>query len=89
MRTDVVFESADRCIVLDKKFYAEALKGRYGGRKLNSSHLYQLFTYVQNRSAEHDGAPVHEGMLLYPVVEEPSRSTIGSPGSDSACGPWT
>lgn len=70
MRTDVVLEAADRCIVLDTKFYAEALRGRYEQKKVDSGHLYQIFAYVENRSAGRNGGPSHVGMLLYPVVDE-------------------
>jgi 5-methylcytosine-specific restriction enzyme subunit McrC len=73
MRPDLVLEGADRCIVLDTKFYKEALKGRGAVAKINSGHLYQLFTYVHNRAAAHGNQPAHEGMLLYPVV----RDTFG------------
>lgn len=70
MRTDVVLEAADRCIILDAKFYVEALKGRFEQKKVDSGHLYQIFAYVENRSANQNDGPPHEGMLLYPVVDE-------------------
>lgn len=70
MRTDVVLEAADRCVILDTKFYAEALKGRFEQKKVDSGHLYQIFAYVENRSADQDEGPPQEGMLLYPVVED-------------------
>jgi 5-methylcytosine-specific restriction enzyme subunit McrC len=80
MRTDVVLESDDRRIILDTKFYAEALRGRYETKKVDSGHLYQIFAYVENRTATLPGSPPHEGILLYPVVEDASRSTIGCNG---------
>jgi 5-methylcytosine-specific restriction enzyme subunit McrC len=70
MRSDVVLESAERCIVLDTKFYHEPLTSRFGTRKVRSDHLYQILAYVGNRSASGNHAAPHEGMLLYPVVDE-------------------
>jgi 5-methylcytosine-specific restriction enzyme subunit McrC len=70
METDVVLESVDRCVILDTKFYAEALRGRSEQKKVDSSHLYQIFAYVENRAAKHHDRPPHEGMLLYPVIDE-------------------
>jgi 5-methylcytosine-specific restriction endonuclease McrBC regulatory subunit McrC len=70
METDIVLERADRRIILDTKFYAESLVGRGQRKKVIANHLYQVFAYVQNRDAELPGIP-HEGMLLYPVVEDP------------------
>lgn len=70
METDVVLESPDRCIILDAKFYYNALRGHRGGKKVASAHLYQIFTYLENRSAAIVPGPVHEGILLYPTVDE-------------------
>lgn len=68
MRCDIVLESPDRQLVIDTKFYKQALVG--GEKRVIAAHLYQIMAYVQNRSANQGGAP-HEGMLLYPVVQEP------------------
>ena len=70
MRPDVMLDGADRRIVLDTKFYQEAPGGHMGG-KLISAHLYQILAYVRNRQAAEPTGPHHEGMLLYPVVDEP------------------
>jgi 5-methylcytosine-specific restriction enzyme subunit McrC len=71
MQTDVVLESADRCLIIDTKFYDRALDtGRFGTERLRSGHLYQLFAYLENRTASRPDI-VHEGMLLYPVANEP------------------
>jgi 5-methylcytosine-specific restriction enzyme subunit McrC len=69
METDIVLERPARRIILDTKFYAESLVGRGQKKKVIANHLYQVFAYVQNRDAEVPGVP-HEGMLLYPVVED-------------------
>jgi 5-methylcytosine-specific restriction enzyme subunit McrC len=68
MRTDVLLEAHDRRIILDTKFYAEALRGRFESRKVDSGHLYQIFAYLENRTATL--REPHEGILLYPVVDE-------------------
>jgi 5-methylcytosine-specific restriction enzyme subunit McrC len=70
MRTDMVLESAERCWIIDTKFYAEALRGQYAQKKVDSGHLYQIFAYVANRTATHAGGPPHHAMLLYPVVDD-------------------
>jgi 5-methylcytosine-specific restriction enzyme subunit McrC len=67
MRTDVVLRGPDRTLVVDTKFYADALSAWRGGEKVRSAHLYQVFTYLENLAPEAD-SPV-EGMLLYPAVK--------------------
>ncbi|HSW29776.1 MAG TPA: hypothetical protein VLH75_09880 [Longimicrobiales bacterium] len=71
MWADVVLESRERRIILDAKFYETALDGPFGARKLRSVNLYQLLAYLRNRQAREPVGPPHEGVLLYPVVEEP------------------
>lgn len=70
MRTDVVLEAPDRRVVLETKFYAEPLASRHGAKKVRSAHLYQILAYVDNLAAHCGHRPPHEGMLLYPVVNE-------------------
>jgi len=66
MQTDVCLKSRDRAIILDTKFYAQALKERHrGNAKLPSSNLYQLFTYLRQQSHV-SGWEQSEGVLLYP-----------------------
>jgi 5-methylcytosine-specific restriction enzyme subunit McrC len=66
METDVCLRGPDRAIILDTKFYAQALKaGAHGTAKLSSPNLYQLFTYLRQRSCD-PGWEQCEGVLLYP-----------------------
>lgn len=69
MEGDVLLDSSARRIVMDTKYYGEALAGYRGARKLRSDHLYQLLAYLRNREATEPG-PRHEGVLLYPMVGE-------------------
>jgi 5-methylcytosine-specific restriction enzyme subunit McrC len=79
MRTDVSLNSKERQIVLDTKYYAEALQSYRSSDTVRSGHLYQLFAYLQNCAARASddrttalaAVPVDaavEGILLYPCV---------------------
>lgn len=60
------FHRRGRAIILDTKFYSQALKGGdHGSAKLIPSNLYQLFTYLRQR-ASISGWEQAEGVLLYP-----------------------
>lgn len=81
MEADVILESVGRTagarrIVLDTKFYSEALSRHYGSRKLRSENLYQLLAYLRNREATETPGPQHEGILLYPVVDAPVKVDV-------------
>jgi 5-methylcytosine-specific restriction enzyme subunit McrC len=70
MMTDVSLKGALRQIVIDTKFYPEALQTHHGKLSVRSAHLYQLFTYVINlASLGRDNEKV-EGILLYPAVSK-------------------
>lgn len=75
MEADVILEAPDRRIIMDAKYYREAFGGRYGG-KLHSDNLYQLLAYLRNREATNMPGPRHEGILLYPTVDEPVEATV-------------
>ena len=76
MEADVILESPERRIILDTKFYLDALaRGRGSGTgsgsgKLHSNNLYQLLAYLRNRQATRPDGARHEGILLYPQVGE-------------------
>jgi 5-methylcytosine-specific restriction enzyme subunit McrC len=71
MSTDISLHSPTRKIIIDTKYYKEALKARYDKEKINSNNLYQLFSYLINQESELDDRTLEcEGILLYPVVEK-------------------
>ena len=78
MEADVILESPERRIILDTKFYRDALaRGRGpGAGKLHSGNLYQLLAYLRNRQATRPNGARHEGILLYPQAGEPLRADI-------------
>lgn len=57
-------------IVLDCKFYREALQYHHEKPTFRSSHLYQLYAYLSNLELEPEGKRC-EGILLYPGVNSP------------------
>ena len=67
-------------LVIDCKFYTEALKdNQHGQERLSSANLYQVFTYAQNLAAR-PGWEAVEGLLLYAQTGEPfhvARSVCG------------
>jgi len=69
MVTDISLLAAHRNIIIDTKYYKQALVRHYDKQKIISSHLYQLFSYLKNHPASAVDSPV-EGILLYPVVEQ-------------------
>ena len=71
MEADVILESRHRRIVIDTKFYSHSFQ-RFGeSKKVHSGNLYQLLAYLRNRHESYPTGPRHEGILLYPVVDEP------------------
>lgn len=80
METDVCLTRHGRAIIIDTKFYTEALKtNAYGGAKLPAANLYQIFTYLRQRSHE-TGWEQAEGVLLYPRVIRDFRADFVTHG---------
>jgi len=80
MKTDVSLTADDRKIIIDCKYYQEALKKYYDKEKLISGHLYQLFAYVHHARMQDKSRPV-EGLLLYPVVTKAFQHTYQFPNT--------
>ena len=70
MNTDITLERPSRSTIIEAKFYGGgAFTGRHNQPKFRSDHLYQLYAYLDNRSAtmtEADGELT--GLLLYADV---------------------
>lgn len=73
MVTDITLASAFEKIIIEVKYYPEAIvQNRFGDYRLRSNNLYQLFAYLNNvaLSSEHPGNAHCSGILLYPTVHE-------------------
>ncbi len=71
MRTDIYLESDTRRIIIDTKYYANALQHYQGSESFRSDNLYQLFAYLRNDALSLAHAISAEGMLLYPTTAYP------------------
>jgi 5-methylcytosine-specific restriction enzyme subunit McrC len=68
MRTDVSLESSARNIVIDAKYYVDALQRFHSSDTIRSGNLYQIFAYLRNLDIREGGRRKVEGVLLYPTV---------------------
>lgn len=69
MRTDVVLETKkypSKQLIIDAKFYKDILSSNFDKKVLNSSNLYQIFSYVNNSLFEGK----INGMLIYASLGE-------------------
>ena len=70
MQTDIMLRSPGHTIILDTKFYKDPLDTRFGGGRVNSGNLYQIFAYVTNWATRAPaGDPEPQGWLLYAAVD--------------------
>ena len=70
MQTDITLKSDNRQLIIDTKYYKDALQRYYDSEKINSGNLYQLNAYLTNLEALGEENKSCEGMLLYPTVED-------------------
>ncbi|MCP6297044.1 hypothetical protein NL457_27865, partial [Klebsiella pneumoniae] len=49
MRSDIMLRYKDKCLIIDAKFYKNTLHNYYDTKKIHSTNLYQIFTYVKNQ----------------------------------------
>ena len=68
MRVDVFLRSPRRQIIIDTKYYLEALQVHHGATSFRSENLYQLFSYLKNHQVKIPLGTQLDGMLLYPQV---------------------
>ena len=68
MRVDVFLRSPQRQIIIDTKYYLEALQTYQGVNSFRSENLYQLFSYLKNHKVSIPSGTQLDGILLYPQV---------------------
>jgi 5-methylcytosine-specific restriction enzyme subunit McrC len=70
MQTDISLSKPGHKIIMDTKYYKQALQSYYDKESIRSTNLYQLHAYVTNIESRGGDYLNCEGMLLYPTVEE-------------------
>jgi len=70
MYNDIRLDRHGQTLVIDTKYYAETLRLRHGNRRVQSGHLYQIFTYLKNLAPKLTSDIQLSGMLLYPTVSD-------------------
>ncbi len=71
MKTDISIELGNSRVVIDTKYYREALvTNQYGQEKIRSTHLYQIIAYLKNLEAKDGINRYCSGILLYPTVDK-------------------
>ena len=73
MRSDVTLTWGGRVLIIDAKYYAHTMQGRFEKRSVHSGNLYQIFAYVKNKQAELECAEESAevtGVLLYAATDE-------------------
>ena len=76
MQPDIVLESQNRKIVLDTKYYKDALKEYHGKKRISSDNLYQMYAYMKNLAANDSSYEYCDGILLYPTVDESFKGAM-------------
>jgi len=68
MQTDISLENETKKIIIDTKYYKEALSKNFDSYKFKSQNMYQLYSYLSN--VENKMEKKLTGMLIYPQVND-------------------
>ena len=71
MQSDIMLEHDGKILIIDAKYYSHTLQTQFDTRSIHSNNLYQIFTYVKNKTFESGLKPENvSGMLLYAKTDE-------------------
>jgi len=80
MQTDISLESPERKIVIDAKYYKDALSDYYDTEKVRQDNLSQIFVYLKNLERKGGINKRSEGIVIYPTVSKPVHFEMESQG---------
>lgn len=71
MQSDIHLQRGNTVLIIDAKYYSHTTQIQFDKHTLHSNNLYQIFTYVKNRSYQFgEEENIVSGMLLYAKTEE-------------------
>lgn len=71
MQSDIHLQRDNTVLIIDAKYYSHTTQVQFDKHTLHSNNLYQIFTYVKNRSYQFgEEKNTVSGMLLYAKTEE-------------------
>ena len=71
MQSDITLSYKDKILIIDAKYWAHSTQAQYDKHTIHSGNLYQIFTYVKNKTASINGKSCEvAGMLLYARTDE-------------------
>lgn len=71
MQSDIMLEYNGKVLIIDAKYYSHTLQSQYDIQTIHSGNMYQIFTYVKNKTSEMKTDPGNvSGMLLYAKTDE-------------------
>lgn len=65
MKSDILLSSKDKILIIDAKYYSKNMQQNYDKESVVSANIYQIFTYVKNKSFQVGNDIDVSGMLLY------------------------
>jgi len=71
MQSDITLVRDNKVLIIDAKYYAQSTQQQYGKHTIYSHNLYQIFTYVKNKSIELGFNNTVSGMILYARTDMP------------------
>lgn len=71
MQSDITLSYNKKTLIIDAKYYGKNTQNQHDKHTIHSSNLYQIFTYVKNKTLQ-EGFTDHEvsGLLLYARTTE-------------------
>lgn len=63
MQSDITLRKNEKTLIIDAKYYSNAMQQQFGKDTIRNNNLYQIYTYVKNEDINNTGNV--SGMLLY------------------------